>query len=309
MQRISALHVSLIHRWPLLPALLTGLLAWNTPLGAQPARRLVDRQPLAAISYTLEHQAGFHSDTIPSFDRVRMHETDLQVGWPLWLGERWRLFNGLGWHWYRFEFSGPGAALDKDVYVINMPFRLMTPAPENWSFMFMIAPGLQSDMGHLTLDDVRHAFLGIGTYRYSEELRISVGLVYSRIFGSEMLFPAAGLIWDPRPEWQVNLTFPRPAVIYTPTSRLRLAAGLTPSGNEWNISHESADGQSREYDLRFKGYRMGVSADYRLTERLGLRAAGGLVLFRDYELLLDNRTLSDNSVRETWFLQVGLALH
>ncbi len=125
--------------------------------------------------------------------------------------------------------------------------------------------------------------------------------------GREMPFPVAGLTWDPRSDWRINLMFPDPgAKTYSPTERLRCMAMIAFRG-EWDVRKDFT-GKTGDFDLRFEDSRTGLRLEYALGKHLLLRCAGGLVNHRRYELREDGATVAEADVDETWFAQVGLAM-
>jgi len=269
------------------------------------------RPPLVSYYYTFEEQSSFKPDShgFP-YDQVLMHETFVQIAFPLCIRPAWRLFSGLDLQWNQFDFQGAGEprmrSETKNMFSFGIPLRLSVPLPKGWTGAFIAAPAIYSDMDALESDALRFTGMALGSYRWSPQLNLSAGVAYGRIMGREMPFPIAGLTWDPLPEWRINLMFPNPGIIYSPTQRLRCMAIITPSGNEWDVS-EDFNGKSGDFDLRFRGFRTGLRLEYEITKHLLARCASGLVFHRSYELREDGNKVADADVEETWFAQVGLA--
>ncbi len=300
---------------PLPPQQMTGIgmSAAGNVRPAPAARDAVTRRPpWITYYYTYEEQAGFDPDTINfPYDKVIMHDAFLQIAFPVYLRPEWRVFSGVDLQWTQFDFQGGGDpekySETRNLFACGVPIRVSASLPKDWTGTLMAAPAIYSDMEDVDSGAWRFTGLALGGYRWSPQLNLSAGLAYGRIMGREMPFPVAGLTWDPRPDWRINLMFPNPGITYSPTERLRCMAMITPSGNEWDVRKDFT-GKTGDFDLRFKGFRTGLRLEYALGKHLLLRCAGGLVFHRRYELREDGATVAEADVDETWFAQVGLAV-
>lgn len=264
---------------------------------------------LGSLSITYEGESRFVDDT-SRFGSigVSVREMALNAGVPMVMKPGWKLTTGLGLRAYQFAFSTPYLN-NKETYIISVPFGLFTTLSEQWNLTAMLAPSIYSDFERVTLDDCRLACFVMAGYKWTPTLTLSMGAAYSRVFGSDLFFPVAGLVWNPDPEWRVSLTFPKPAIWYAPAKRLRFSAWLTPAGSEWGIT-DTVDENERNYNFMFKGWRTGTSVEIELMRHVNLELAGGAVIQRRYELR-DSETdesVFDSNVNPTWFVQTGLVI-
>ncbi len=239
---------------------------------------------------------------------VSVRELALNALAPLILKPEWKLAAGLGLRAYHFSFSSPRLN-NKDTYTLNLPLGLWTRLSENWTLAGMLAPSVYTDFENTEIDDCRFAGIAMANYKWTPDLTLSMGASYSRVFGGDLFFPVAGLVWNPDPEWRVSLSFPRPSIWYAPAPRLRFSAWFTPAGSEWGIT-ENLDGRERELNFLFKGWRTGASVEIELAPHLNLEIAGGAAFKRRYELRDRDadESIFVSDVNSTWFVQTGLII-
>lgn len=199
---------------------------------------------------------------------------------------------------FRTENTPPG---DFDTDSVGLSLRWGFGDKKGWSGSLIFSPSLRSDFETVTTDDLGLAGLALGSYSLRTNLTTVVGLVYSRSFGRDRLFPALGANWKPAPRWQVDLVFPRPRVAYQASANARYYVGLEPGGDEWNV--ELPEGSR---DLALEEYRAGGGAEWMLTRHVGLLAQAGAVFGRELEVRDGRDKQYDHEIGDTWFARIGL---
>ena len=264
---------------------------------------------LGSLMFTYEGESSFDNDST-AFGNVGVSVSELALNAiaPLVMKPDWKLTMGLGLRAYHFAFSGTSLN-NKDTYTVNVPFGLLAGLSARWNLVAMLAPSACTDFESLGTDDLRFACIAMAGYKWTPALTLSMGASYSRVFGSDLLFPVAGLVWNPDPEWRVSLVFPRPGIWYAPDRRLRFSAWLMPAGSEWGIT-ETMDGTERKLNFLFKGWRTGTGVEIELAPHANLEISGGAALARRYELRdsANDETVFSSDVNPTWFVQAGLVI-
>jgi hypothetical protein len=269
-------------------------------------------KPIAWSLYNFEAPADINTgEYMNPHDNASVSLQELQTGvmFPIYRGESFRIISGVNAAWHYFRFSG--ASLHNiSTFDLSIPFNTTVPINDKWTVMAIIAPGVHSDLKKVNYKDFKSSFLLLANYTYSEKLQISLGVAYSRIFGEDKLFPAAGLTWSPDDSWTIRLVFPKPAIIYSFNSRLRFLLGAEPAGGEWNIKDpRTIDNNGEEYTFEFKGWRIGAGAEYDITNRLTLVADAGSTFKRTCVIDDDEETILDSDIDDTLGFRFGLQLH
>jgi hypothetical protein len=240
---------------------------------------------------------------------VAVNELDTGFAIPLYMSKNFRLFSGVNASWHNFNFSDTGLN-DINTFDISVPFNAMVPINDKLTFMAIIAPGIHSDLKRVNYKDFKFSFLVLVNYSFNEKLQLSIGAAYSRIFGDDRLFPAAGLTWMPGDAWTIRLVFPKPAIIYHYSPRLRFMLGAEPAGGEWNIEDpRDFTDSNEEYVFEFKGWRAGFGAEYDITKKITFYADAGSTFGRSSSIDNDEETILDTDIDNTPGIRLGIQLH
>lgn len=236
---------------------------------------------------------------------VQVNEFELKTGFPIYMSEALKVFSGLEATWVHFSIDDLVLS-DLDVYHVAIPLSLAMPLTETIRLRAGISPGLYTDGNYIDEDDVKVGVNALFFWQARPELTVAAGAVYSRVFGRDELFPAAGLVWNPADAWQVNLIYPTPAISYKVTDRLKLRIGMIPSGGQWNIQQSLDSGNDRNMTFSFSGWRLGTGVQYDINEHFMLDVYVGGVVGRSYEYEEDGDTVLDVDVEDTLAVQVAL---
>jgi len=230
------------------------------------------------------------------------------TGFPVYMGEKLRVFSGLNAAAHYFDFSGLDVG-DIRVYDLSVPFTGTLKIGEKWAVIGMATPGIHSDMNNIDGRDFKTSFLLLADYAAGGGWNVVAGAAYSRIFGEDRLFPAAGFAWAPNENWTLRLVFPRPALLYSPGKRIRFSAGMEPSGGKWNIA-DPRNGRDNgdEYDFDFKGWRAGLGAEYDASRLFTISLEAFGVFRREYTITDGGGAILDSGVDDTFGLRLGISL-
>lgn len=109
--------------------------------------------------------------------------------------------------------AGPTSTdLPGEVYDISLETRVYLPVGDRWLTEWAIAPGIYTDF-RSTKDSLRIVGRGLGYYKWSETLRLAVGLAYLDRQDIALL-PLGGVIWTPNDDWRYELMIPRPRIAH-----------------------------------------------------------------------------------------------
>jgi len=274
---------------------------------AQPEEYPRFRKTFSEAYWFYEAPASFRApDYAPDGARVTVNEFRARTGFPFYRDQSFLATVGARVQWDQFFFSGiPFENID--TWNIGIPLFVSWKIDESWRIAAGFTPGIYSDLERISWKDFGAAGNLFAAYSWAPGQSVSGGLVYSRIFGEERLFPALGLVLHPGKDWELRLIFPQPAIRYSPVPGFNLVAGMTPAGGQWNITNP-IDEDGAECDFTFKGYRAGVGVELALGRHLVLSLDGGFSFERDYEVENENEDILDTRANETFGFRVGLLL-
>jgi hypothetical protein len=180
---------------------------------------------------------------------------------------------------FRYEFTGfegPDPTLNvlrEDLHMVELPLLFVyRPSDSAWSYNTRVSPGLSSDFGSITTDDIFCDLRLGGNYQFSDKLDINFGIAYTRAIGEPQFFPYLGFIYNMNDQWQFSLRgFTFEARCHLSESWIVRAIGEA-SGGYWNI--DTPDSQN----LAIRNYRIGLTIEHELSEDLWLVAGAGYTL-------------------------------
>ena len=148
----------------------------------------------------------------------------------------------LGAEWERFSFGLPeGAALPNTLQSFNTIIGLDTQLSDSILVRAEIQPGLyNSGLGHLFWDDFNMPFVIGGTYIFSPNLQLILGVSVD-VERKYPVIPAAGVRWKIGPQWLLDAVLPTPRLQYEMTRDVSLYAGATITEATFRTDDEFGD--------------------------------------------------------------------
>jgi hypothetical protein len=127
-----------------------------------------------------------------------------------------------GAEWERFSFGfSDGAPLPNTLQSFSTIIGLDTQWSDSILVRAQIQPGLyNSGLGHLFWDNFNMPFLIGGTYIYSPNLQLVLGVSVD-VERKYPVLPAAGLRWKIAPQWLLDAVLPTPRLQYDITRKRR----------------------------------------------------------------------------------------
>lgn len=184
--------------------------------------------------------------------------------------------------------DGPDAvALPPRLYAAYLDLMWVPRLSERWLGILAVAPGWYSDFEGSADDAFR--LTGRALVRYDWQpgrLQIVLGAVYVNRMDSPWI-PAAGVIWKPNQDWNLELVFPRAKLAR------RIGWGLdyehwvylggSFGGNDWSIQRPGNPAGPRD-TLALRDWRLTLGWERKLDGGAGLAVELGYVFSRQYEL-------------------------
>src|SRR5499427_1709513 len=134
----------------------------------------------------------------------------------------------LGAEWQRYSFGFPDqTALPNTLQSFSTLIGLDMQLSDSIIVRAEGQPGLyDSGLGHLDWDDFNLPFFVGGTYIFSPNVQLVLG-VSPNIKRKYPVIPAAGVRWKIGPQWLLNAVMPTPRLQYELTRNVSLYAGAT----------------------------------------------------------------------------------
>lgn len=165
--------------------------------------------------------------------------------------------------------------------------RQFSPA---WSGATYLRPGFYGDFDDLDGDSFNTPVLATLAYSPARELTWLFGLNVNA-FSDNPVLPILGVRWQFAPDWTFNVGFPRSGFTWKYSEQLSLQAGVAFQGGSFRVGRDPrasslilppAPSLSDTY-LDYREVRVGLSADYALTETLKISLEAGAVTDRKFD--------------------------
>jgi hypothetical protein len=148
----------------------------------------------------------------------------------------------LGAEWQRFSFGFPEqTALPNTLQSFSTILGLDVQLSDSIIVRAEGQPGLyDSGLGHLDWDDFNLPFLVGGTYIFSPNVQLVLGVSVD-VERKYPVIPAAGLRWKLAPQWLLDAVLPMPRLEYEMNRYLSLYAGATMKEASYRVDEEFGD--------------------------------------------------------------------
>jgi hypothetical protein len=184
---------------------------------------------------------------------------------------RWDVSIPFGVHFVTEQNLG----LPPELYDIQIQLRWVQPLGDRFGFDVSVIPGFFSDFDSSQNNGFRVSGHLIGTYRHSEDWMFALGAMY---LGRQdvPILPAGGVVWNIRPDTQLQLLMPNPRISWQfPSSAKEQQFVYTGfelfGGNSWAVSHFNTTQDTVTYrDFRYViGYECGKPGQFRDVLQVG----------------------------------------
>src|SRR6478752_2880132 len=145
----------------------------------------------------------------------------------------------LGAEWQRYSFGFPDqTALPNTLQSFSTMIGLDMQLSDSIIVRAEGQPGLyDSGLGHLNWDDFNLPFLVGGTYIFSPNVQLILGVSVD-IERKYPVIPAAGIRWKINPQWLLNAVMPTPRLEYEMNRSVSLYAGATMKEASYRVDED-----------------------------------------------------------------------
>ena len=194
----------------------------------------------------------------------------------------------LGAEWERFSFGLPqNAALPNTLQSFSAIFGLDMQFSDSILVRVETQPGLyNSGLGHLFWDDFNMPFVIGGTYIFSPDLQLVLGVSVD-VERKYPVVPAAGVRWKIGPQWLLDAVLPKPRLVYEVTRDVSLYAGATVRAatfrvdDEFGVSHGIP--RLNHAVITYSEIRTGAGFDWKISPMITLTGEVGYQPYREFD--------------------------
>jgi hypothetical protein len=194
----------------------------------------------------------------------------------------------LGAEWERFSFGLPkGAALPNTLQSFSTIIGLDMQFSDSIIVRAQTQPGLyNSGLGHLFWDNFDMPFLIGGTYIYSPNLQLVLGVSVD-VERKYPVLPAVGVRWKIAPQWLLDAVLPTPRLQYELTRDVSLYAGATARDatfrvdDEFGVSHGIP--RLNHAVITYTEIRTGAGFDWKISPIVTFTGEVGYQPYREFD--------------------------
>jgi hypothetical protein len=194
----------------------------------------------------------------------------------------------LGAEWERFSFGFPEqTALPNTLQSFSAVIGLDMQFSDSIIVRAEGQPGLyNSGLGHLNWDDFNLPFLIGGTYIFSPNLQLVLGVSVD-VERSYPVIPAAGLRWKIAPQWLLDAVLPTPRLQYEMSRDVLLYVGATVKETNYRVDEDFGDAHGiprlNNAILTYSEVRTGAGFDWKISPIVTLTGEVGYQPYRDFD--------------------------
>lgn len=177
-------------------------------------------------------------------------------------------------------FGGPAATildLPPQAFMLGAEFRADLQMNKKTRASLAISPGLFTDFNNVSGDAFRIPARLIVTHFYSPEWLFLGGVVYTAQPDFPIV-PVVGAIWNPSPDWRVELTFPRPRVVYRYSDELEIYGIASVTTATYAVRSFGVDEV-----LQYRDFRAGFGVEYGTTAGFKVIGEIGAAFIRELQ--------------------------
>ena len=194
----------------------------------------------------------------------------------------------LGAGFERYDFDVPSfAEIPDSLQAMNLIVGLDTQLSDSILIRAQIQPGLyNSGLGHLFWDDFNMPFVIGGTYIFSPNLQLILGLSID-VERKYPVIPAAGVRWKIGPQWLLDAVLPTPRLQYEMTRDLSLYAGATITDATFRTDDEFGDSHGiprlNHAVVTYSEIRTGAGFDWKISPIVTFTGEVGYQPYRNFD--------------------------
>ena len=148
--------------------------------------------------------------------------------------------------------TGLDPAFPETLYQVYLDAQFDWRLTDRVGLTVAVTPGLWTDFSSVGGDDFRLPARVFLTFRFSEDLFVAAGVVYTDNIRRNLL-PGVGLLWRINERWKVELLYPRSRLVYIWHENLHFYFVAQRGGTTYAIDEILGEEQIEYRDLRFLG--------------------------------------------------------
>lgn len=215
-----------------------------------------------------------------------------------------------GLTWNRFGFDRPAAlAVPDTLQELSLDLGLSHRLNAQWLLIASVSPGLYGDLEGSSGDAFNAPALLLASYAQNPSLAWTFGLRVDA-FSERAVIPFVGVNWKFAPDWEFTLGVPRAGVSYQASPALKLGLGVTAQGGNFHVGRDprqvaiAAGPRLADTKLDYHEIRVGLAADYKLSDLFSVNAEAGVVTDQKFDYYDRGYTLDGDAVA---FFTLGLS--
>jgi hypothetical protein len=194
----------------------------------------------------------------------------------------------LGAEWERFSFGFPqNAALPNTLQSFSAVFGIDMQFSDSIIVRAETQPGVyNSGLGHLFWDDFNMPFVIGGTYIYSPDLQLILGVSVD-VERKYPVLPAAGIRWKIASQWLLDAVLPKPRLVYEMTRGVSLYAGATVRESTFRVDDEFGISHGipplNHAVITYSEIRTGAGFDWKISPMITFTGEVGYQPYREFD--------------------------
>ncbi len=193
----------------------------------------------------------------------------------------------LGAEWERFSFGLPdGAPLPDTLQSVNLVIGLDTQLSDSILIRVEVQPGVYNTGFDDLSDDFNAPFVVGGTYIYSPDLQLVLGVGVD-IERKYPVVPAAGVRWKMARQWVLNAVLPTPRLEFEMNNGVTLYVGANLKQNNYRVDDRFGDNidipRLNHAVLTYSEVRTGAGIDWKISPVVTLTGEVGYQPYREFD--------------------------
>ncbi|MBV8226231.1 MAG: TonB-dependent receptor [Verrucomicrobia bacterium] len=239
-----------------------------------------------------------------AYGRIGEQQIGVRANLSLPINEQWSLSVGGFYNNFLFDLGNPNPfpriPLVDNLGTLGATFGFVYKASPRFSILAEVSPDFSGDLNRLTTRDFQIG--GMFAVRYApygdDRLFFLLG-VRAKSDAQLVVFPVAGVHWQPSDVLTINLTAPRPEIDYKLTRRITLFADGQFNGGDFRVpdSTGAAIGrpQFNNAVLTYREIRLGGGVRVKLLPFAAVQTEAGEALGRDFDYYRIHENLKANN--------------
>lgn len=282
--------------------ILFGLLAASAATqstATEPVESNMPQDPGAWIAYMHDSPADLDASGREA-GKATVHRVAAVGSAPILWDDPLKLFGGVNLQATRFDFEDADTD-NVNAYTIAGMLDAIYEGFYPWQVIASLQAGLFSDMKEVDGDDAKVLGAAMALYPWTPRVTFAAGVAYDQVFGDDEWFPLGGVVWKPSSEWELQMIFPSPKLLYAPNRDVVFFLKMEPAGENWSVSVDD-----QEYNFRVENIRFGGGAEYALNAHTWFRLEAGLNTERTYTIWEGDKRVIEADAEDSLYMGIAL---